>query len=80
VRPDLCMRVQDQKNFVKGCYAFVTIPILLIMPLTCGNALSTTFTGYLVWRAGPPDQQASQGPLFKIDYILSSTILNSHCA
>lgn len=42
-------RVQDQKNFVKGCYRTVTIPILLIMPLTCAFALSTTFTGYLVW-------------------------------
>lgn len=72
--------MQDQKKFVKGSYQAVTIPILLIMPLTCGNPASTTFTGYLVWRAGPPDQQASQGPLRKIDYILSSTILESHNA
>lgn len=44
----MCPCVQDQQDFVKGCYRSVTIPLAVIMALTCGNAVSTTFTGYLV--------------------------------
>lgn len=45
-------------GFVNRGYRSVTIPIMVIMGLTCGSSASTTFSGYPVRADLGQDQQA----------------------